>query len=363
MSLNSRILLLLPLLIVSFLSCKKDIKQVEPVEHFSTTVKVDLSSVPYDKLSDYGFFTGDLKDEVPANGLVEYEPASMLFTDYAHKKRFVYIPYNQKATYNGDGKVLEFPVGTVLIKNFYYEHILPADEKKILETRLLIKNHNGWMFAEYLWNDAQTEAYLDMNGSTRSITFIDDNSNVQNASYRFPSETECLICHKKSEKAIPIGIKPQNINFERNYDGVMVNQLQKLIDEGMLANNLPANITSTIAYSDVSQSLEMRLRSYLDMNCSHCHSENSHCDYRPLRLAFSETTDEANMGLCVPPDEVIGQGLDNIITPSNPGRSMMHYRLSSTVPSEQMPLLGRSLVHAEAVQLLQDWILSQTDCN
>jgi hypothetical protein len=143
----------------------------------------------------------------------------------------------------------------------------------------------------------------------------------------------------------------------------MINQLQKLVDVGYLEKNIPSNITSVVDYSDPTQDLELRLRSYLDMNCAHCHSENSHCDYRPLRLAFSETSDKANMGLCIPPDEVINPALTEIIVPSNTARSVMHYRLSSTVASEMMPLLGRSLVHTEAVDLLEQWINTQTDCN
>ena len=41
----------------------------------------------------------------------------------------------------------------------------------------------------------------------------------------------------------------------------------------------------------------------------------------------------------------------------------MHFRLNSTNESNRMPLLGRSLVDEEAVQLLKDYILSINDCN
>jgi hypothetical protein len=53
-------------------------------------VRVDLTQVPYAKLSDYHFFDGPMKDQKPALDVLIYEPASALFTDYAHKKRFVY---------------------------------------------------------------------------------------------------------------------------------------------------------------------------------------------------------------------------------------------------------------------------------
>ena len=41
-----------------------------------------------DKLSDYGFFTGALKDLHPAQGIFHYQLATPLFTDFAVKDRF-----------------------------------------------------------------------------------------------------------------------------------------------------------------------------------------------------------------------------------------------------------------------------------
>jgi hypothetical protein len=99
------------------------------------------------------------------------------------------------------------------------------------------------------------------------------------------------------------------------------------------------------------------------MNCAHCHAENSHCDYRPMRLAFSETALSINMGVCVEPDEFINASLINIITPGNVNKSMMHFRLASTEESSRMPLLGRSLVHQEGLDLLTQYIQSISDCD
>ena len=99
-------------------------------------VTVDLTQVPYPKLSDYQFFDGELKDQNPALDVLPYEPASALFSDYAHKKRFVWMPKGKKATYNANIKVLELPVGAVLIKSFYYENVqnvTPVGATRILE--------------------------------------------------------------------------------------------------------------------------------------------------------------------------------------------------------------------------------------
>ncbi|HRN99018.1 MAG TPA: hypothetical protein PLA69_06885, partial [Flavobacterium sp.] len=205
-------------------------------------VVVNLTQVPYPKLSDYKFFDGEMKALVPALGVLPYEPSSSLFTDYAHKKRFVWMPKDTKAEFNGDDKILELPVGSVLIKNFYYEGVEGfTTGTRILETRLMIRRANGWLFANYVWNNEQTEAFYDMNGSFVNVSFT-ENGVTRTVDYRIPSEPQCIVCHKSKfwdgtqeiATHIPIGIKPQNLNFALNYGSETKNQLQKWIDMGYL---------------------------------------------------------------------------------------------------------------------------------
>lgn len=348
--------------ILLFSGCKKK-EDIQPIPTPAPTgVSVDLTKVPYQKLSEYRFFEGDLKDQNPADGVIPYQPASSLFTDYALKKRFIWMPSGVKATYNGDHDILDLPVGSALIKNFYYDNVQPSGTTRIIETRIMIRKSSGWIFAEYVWNDAQTEATLQMSGSYTDISWL-QNGSPKSTTYRIPSETECLICHKDNGMAIPIGIKPQNINWSYPYSDGTQNQLSKLVAQGYLENNLPSDIISTVDFMDDSQPLRLRLRSYLDINCAHCHRENSHCDYRPLRLAFSETGIGQNMGICVTPDEALDPSLVEIIVPGNINKSMMHFRLNSTAEANRMPLLGRTLVHDEGVQLLKDFINSISTCD
>src|SRR5690606_5977365 len=138
----------------------------------------------------------------------------------------------------------------------------------------------------------------------------------------------------------------------------IMDQLTKWVSVGYLAPGLPANIDKVVRWDDPTAALDERVRAYLDMNCAHCHSEGSHCDYRPMRLAFTETVDPVNLGICVPPDEQLQPALTHIVSRGNVARSMMHYRLGSTEESERMPLLGRSLVHEEGLELVEEWINS-----
>jgi uncharacterized repeat protein (TIGR03806 family) len=332
-------------------------------------VSVDLTQVPYARLSDYKFFIGEIKNQIPSLNVLPYKPASSLFTDYAHKKRFVWMPNGTTATYVSDDKVLDLPVGSALIKTFYYDKMQPNNFTKIIETRIMIKKASGWIFAEYVWNEDQTDALLDVsgNGLFTAITFKDDNDNLHSTNYRLPSTQQCMTCHKFNEQPIPIGIKPQNLNNNYNYGTVTKNQLTAWIEKGYLENNVPAFIESTVDYNDTSQPLELRARSYFDIQCAHCHQGNSHCDYRPMRYAFSETggaNGRANLGVCVNTQDMNGfpSALSRIITPNNFNRSMVHHRLNTTEESFRMPLLGRTIIHQEGVQLVKDWINSLTPC-
>jgi uncharacterized repeat protein (TIGR03806 family) len=359
-----------------FISCSDKDEDYVPV----SPVTVDLTQVPYAKLSDYKFFEGELKNQIPVANVLPYEPASSLFSDYAHKKRFVWMPQGTKATYVSDGEVLELPVGAALIKTFYYDNVqnvTPLGATRIIETRVMIRKATGWIFAEYVWNDEQTEAYLDMDGSFTNISWKDENDVIKSTNYRIPTEVQCIICHKSKEVVgttvvdtyLPIGIKPQNLNFSYTYNGTETkNQLSKWIDAGYLENNftLPTPENTVINYNDNTRPLETRVRSYLDSNCSHCHAIDRHCDYRPMRFPFNLTggaNGQTNMGVCVDTEDYsFAPALTKIVKPGNKNRSMLYYRLNTSDEGFRMPLHGRTIIHEEGVALIEQWINSLTTC-
>lgn len=342
-------------------SCSSDSEEYidEPLP--VSPVNFDINSVPYLTLSEYNFFEGDIKELNPVYGVVPYELITPLFTDYALKKRFIWMPAEQKANYVSDGEIFNFPVGTVIIKNFYYNEVIPGNVTKILETRLMIKMPKEWIFAQYIWNEEQTEAQYDMDGRNVPIQWLQNGQQIQ-VNYRIPSQSECLMCHKTIGEAIPIGPKPQNINSIFNYADGVKNQMQKWEEMGYLDSNYPAGITTTVKWSDPSQPVELRMRSYFDSNCAHCHTTGGHCDYRPIKLAFNESSNLTNLGVCIEPDENISFWIDenptHIVVPGDINNSVMFHRMNTTEDAIKMPLIGKSLIHEEAVDLLVEWINS-----
>jgi uncharacterized repeat protein (TIGR03806 family) len=329
----------------------------------NTNVVLNLENMPFQTLSEYQFFEGALKDLNPEFGLTPYTLNSTLFTDYAKKKRFIWMPNNSKANYISDDVSLNFPVGAILIKSFYYDNVLPNDDTQNIETRLMIRKNEGWIFANYTWSSDQTEAILDLNGSFVDLQWQDEDE-VKTVQYRIPAGAECHTCHKIMEVSQPIGPKPRNLNLVYNYESESKNQLQQLVDIGYLENSLPLNIEALPNYNDTSISLELRARAYLDINCAHCHSEETHCAYRPMRFGFTDTQDFSNIGVCIDPDTDLGFGHGHIVEPGDARNSVLYFRLSSTEPSDRMPLLGRSVLHTEGADLIEDWINSlNNDCN
>ncbi len=338
-------------------SCSDSQSYLSPEPELVSPVILDLDNVPYPFLSEYNFFEDDMADLNPVYGVLPYKIISGLFIDYADAKTFVWITNNSKAEYVNDYSVLDFPDGAVLITTHFFENVLPELNKRMIETRLLIKKEGEWMIANYVWNEDQTEAEFTTEGSFVEINWI-ENNDPRTVNYRIPAYSECVTCHSQNEDIIPIGPKPQNLNHNFVFPDGEYNQLNKWVDFGYLSNNVPSNIVSAVNWEDASQPLELRARSYFDINCSHCHSEEGYCGYRSMRFSFKETEDLSNAGVCVEPDSNIGDLLIYIVAPGNVSKSVVHFRMSSVLEQYRMPLLGRTLKHEEGVELMEAWINS-----
>lgn len=362
--------LVVPLaILLVLLSCRKD--DPDPVTDPSgptgetSPVSFDLGQVPYDSLSKYHFFQGPLADFNPSIGVVPFAPINALFSDYAHKSRFLWMPQGAGATYETDSSALIFPNGAVMIKTFSYEHVQPGDQRRILETRMIFKRDGVWEFADYVWNEEQTEAVYDMTGHYVPLSFTDDAGTPHDVIYRIPTVTECLTCHKKGgQTSTPIGPKPQNLNSTYAYADGPMNQLDKWTAMGYVEGGLPTDINTVTDWSDSSQPLNERVRGYVDANCSHCHSDGRYCDYRPMRFNWTQTIDPAMLGVCVEPHDPLLPIHSHIVKPGNLEKSLLYYRVNSDIDGIRMPLLGRTLIHEEGQQLIADWINSLTQtCN
>ena len=95
-------------------------------------------------LSGYQLFSNPCNATAdPSPRGIPYTLSTPLFTDYASKYRFVFVPQDTVATYSEDDS-FDFPVGTVITKTFSLPDNTAErgfDNERQIETRLLV--HSG----------------------------------------------------------------------------------------------------------------------------------------------------------------------------------------------------------------------------
>lgn len=297
-------------------------------------------------LSAYGFFSGGADRPSPA--LLPYALRTPLFTDYAEKQRFLYMPAGAKFSVGADGR-LQFPVGSALIKSFGYHDA--AGKLNIIETRLLLHRAEGWVSLPYVWNADGSDAVLKVGGARRPVDFTKPDGTKMSISYSVPNKNQCKQCHSTKDSVMPVGPVWQNLSF--------TNAKAQLAFEARGA--APAKLAALEAKWDDPKSgaLESRALAYLRVNCGHCHKPTGSASNSGLFYDDHERN-AAALGIGKRP-VAAGRGSGNfdfVIEPGHPERSILIYRMKSTDPGIAMPELGRATAHDEGVALLEAWIKS-----
>lgn len=316
-----------------------------------------LEEAPAKTLKAYGFFLGPGAGS-PAPGVEPYRLNTPLFSDYAEKSRLMYLPPGKAARYAGPG-LLDLPVGTTLLKTFAFPADLrrPDAPRRLIETRLLIRKASGWTAVAYLWRPDGADADLKRAGASADVAFVDGSGRPRRIAYHVPNVNECKTCHQTGGEVTPIGPKARNLNGAAA-DGS--NQLDAWRARGRLTGAPPAAEIARLAdWSDAHASLDERARAYLEVNCAHCHSPDGFASNSGLYLSVDVKTPAA-LGVGKRP-VAAGRGSGGLlvsISPGEPDRSILLYRMTSEEPGVMMPQLGRSLAHAEGVDLIRAWIAS-----
>jgi uncharacterized repeat protein (TIGR03806 family) len=312
----------------------------------------------HENLSEYNFFKGELNQLQPANGILPYDLNTPLFTDYAEKARFIKLPAGKKISYNSTAE-FEMPLGTVLIKNFYYYNDVRKPElgRRIIETRLLANMQDGWHTYQYIWNEEQTEAVFEPIGDVTTVEYIDATGKKIKADYVVPNQPQCKGCHNRNDTIVPIGIAARHLNGDYTYTSGRKNQLQHWQQLGIIdlpTTTIPSN---AVWNNEQSGTLNDRARAYLDINCGHCHNPSGPANTSGLLLDI-HTTNTTALGINKTP-VAAGRGSGNLafaIEPGKPNQSFLVYRMNSNDPGIAMPEIGRNRIHKEGVVLISKWI-------
>lgn len=287
-------------------------------------------------LSAYNIFDGTPADLTPTSDFHLIELSSVLYTDYAYKQRLVKVPAGTKLGRSGNG-LADFPDGTMLTKTFYYQNDErdPSFGRRIIETRLLIKENSTWNIATYRWNDAQTEATLALDGSDTQVTWIAADGTQQSTMYHVPSQNECVTCHQINSLMTPIGPKLRNMNRTVERNGTSLNQLAYLQSQGVLEEFDHTQVSQVVDYKDTSIPLAERGRAYLEINCAHCHNPNGWDAPAERDFDFRYETPFGQTGIEFGTDEI-----------------------TEVMVNEEMPFIGTTLIDQEGVQLIMAYMES-----
>lgn len=329
------------------------------------------------KLSETGLFA-DVKQLIPAAGLIPYSVNSPLWSDHAEKERYIALPGDSQIEYNtveypqpapGAPRGWKFPDGTVIVKTFFLDMDLSKPEsRRRLETRILhLERVAGteevgdqvWRGYTYVWNDDQTEAeLLDVKGADRTFTIRDPaaEGGKRTQTWHFPSRAECTLCHTMPAKYV-LGLNTLQMNRDHDYGGVVANQLDTLEHLGIFTAPLPdkpQDLPKLVDYREKKHSLDDRARSYLHSNCSHCHMKwgGGNAEFQLLATLELDQTGtiltRAGQGTFEIPEA-------RILVPGKPEQSLI-YRRMQRLGLGRMPHVASSVVDEDAVKLIGDWI-------
>ncbi|HSO46832.1 MAG TPA: hypothetical protein VLQ68_02770, partial [Rhizobiaceae bacterium] len=249
-----------------------------------------LAGEPPKLLSEFGFF-GPKGVTDPAPGIRPYELVTPLFSDKALKFRHVHVPQGSSAIYS-QSEAFEFPVGSALVKTFAYpaDFREPDQNVRLVETRVLLRQSQGWQALAYVWNEAQTDAQLKVAGKRLPVEFIDENGAKVSFSYAVPNKNQCKGCHSINGEVVPIGPKARNLNRASPVLGEAGNQLEAWQATGFL-EGLPelSTVETAAGMADESLPVDARARTWLDVNCAHCHRREGPASNSGLFLTAGES--------------------------------------------------------------------------
>jgi uncharacterized repeat protein (TIGR03806 family) len=310
-------------------------------------------------LSQTGAFT-NLATLAPNPGFVPYTVNSPLWSDAAIKTRWMALPTNTFINFAPTGE-WTFPNGTVFMKHFELgiNDTNPALRKR-LETRLLVQDTNGTVYgASYKWRPDNSDADL-VNTLTNEDIVITTATGTRTQTWSYPGRQDCLTCHKIAAGGV-LGVKTRQLNGDFQYPatGLTDNQIRAWNHIGLFSSAVnDAAIPSyakTVPVTDTNATLELRVRSYLDANCAHCHRPNGGVNAQFDARFDTPLTNQAIINGAVLNN--LGINGARVVVPSNTTASVLYLR-DSSVAGIKMPPLAKNTIDTAAMAVLEQWINS-----
>lgn len=310
-----------------------------------------------DRLSDTGLYLDIATARVDCWNL-PFEPQYQLWADGAAKSRWIRIPDGTTIDVR-DTDVWKFPVGTKFWKEFSF------GGKKV-ETRLIWRaTEETWVFAAYVWNDEQNEAFLAPAQGIKRQTVI-----APGLSHSIPSRADCGSCHESGPSPV-LGFTALQLSDDRDPLAPHAQPLKpgmltlRTLDSFRLLSPRRHDLVAEPPRIHAATPVERASLGYLSANCGHCH--NGRGRLAPLGMSLTHAARPQLDGTEPAVSTIVGvpgsypvpgtpESKTRRIAKRMPESSSIVYRMSSRKPSSQMPPLGTVMVDTDAVELIKLWI-------
>lgn len=318
-------------------------------------------------LSQTGLFAATAEHRV-ATGVIPYNIVAPAWADHTEANRWLAVPPGDGITMDSKGN-WQFPNGSVVFKTVSMPNALAkpgaAPETRRLETQVLHRYRDSWRPYTYVWSEDQQDAELaPATGDHLKLLIADKNAprGLRHQTYRVAGRKECFLCHNSwveakttifgEQSSSLLGLNTEQLDCTA--PGTTNDQLQQLVDGGLLASRPETKAKPLVNPYDVTAKLDDRARSYLHVNCSHCHQFNAG---GVATIALGREVGLQEMGLlnARPAQGTFGLADARIVAPGDPFASILLYRIAKT-GSGRMPRIGSQHVDEAGVQLIRDWI-------
>lgn len=286
------------------------------------------------RLASTGLYS-DFENETLADGVVEFAPEHVLWSDVATKRRWILIPDGAQID-TSNMNFWHWPQGTKLWKEF------TRDDVRV-ETRYLYKygpTSEDWFMMAYAWNEEQTEALAARSGVQDALSTNHD----------IPSQSVCAKCHGRVED---VALGASAIQLDHDGPGLTLADLiadDRLTDPPAGALDIPGT------------AVEQAALGYFHVNCGTCHNDYSDVqDKVDMRLMLTvetlgavTTTPVYTTAVGVEPNRST-EGATYLIEAGNSAASAVHIRMSVRGPIS-MPPVGSEDVDTVGLAAVDAWI-------
>jgi putative heme-binding domain-containing protein len=325
------------------------------------------------KLSETGMFAS-VKDHRPAPGVVPFSVNAEQWNDYATSEYLLALPDRSGIRFFDKPIHVEpyfwtrtlFPKDGVLVRTFTMEMERDNPQsRRRLETQLLHYDGTNWRGYTYQWNEDQTDADLvPAAGADKTLTVTDAKApgGKRKQTWHYPGRGECMQCHNPWA-GHTLAFNPDQLERDHNYGGTVDSQMRSMLHVGLLvpeknkdpnAPTVPQPRPRLVNPYDRSADLNLRARSYLHVNCAHCHRFGAG-GTTDFELRFDSPLNETKTLNVRPTQGTFEIHGASVLTPGDPYRSVLYYRMSK-LGNGRMPHIGSEIIDERGLRLVFDWI-------